>query len=314
MEWSTPDGDVVRAGFHDELDREQASRRLRTALSLEGDWLVAVLVEAHERLDRLRRDHPTAGGLVIASDQDHAHGIGRFLTRRLGTTAEVVVSDDPGASHKIAAFATGTSTWLVAVRMVSESVDIPGLCVGVYATTTTTELFFRPAVGRFVRWEAGRRSQKAYGYVPDDPRLRAHAFQIADARRHVLRPPSTDDPDVAAADQLDRPTYADDLLPEQLSLFTVVSAVATGVQFHAYTETGLQRRRTKARPPGEQRRARQAARRSDRLEPLAGERRAEPDVGRGQGGDRHDRSARTAPPLRRELAASSAGSDERSLG
>ena len=63
-----------------------------------------------------------------------------------------------------------------------------------YATTTSTELFFRQAVGRFVRWQAGRASQKAFVYIPDDPRLRVHAFQIAEARRHVLRPPGeTDD-------------------------------------------------------------------------------------------------------------------------
>ena len=37
--------------------------------------------------------------------------------------------------------------------MVSEGVDIPRLRVGVFATTTTTELFFRQAVGRLVRWE-----------------------------------------------------------------------------------------------------------------------------------------------------------------
>ena len=34
------------------------------------------------------------------------------------------------------------------------------------------------------RW-SGRPSQKAYVYIPDDPRLRTHAFEIAEARRHV---------------------------------------------------------------------------------------------------------------------------------
>ena len=96
-----------------------------------------------------------------------------------------------------------------------------------YATTTSTELFFRQAVGRFVRWQAGRPSQKAYVYVPDDPRLRHHAFQIAEARRHVLRPPSERDDDFAPDGELDRQTHDDDLF-EQLSLFSVVSSTATG--------------------------------------------------------------------------------------
>jgi hypothetical protein len=122
--------------------------------------------------------------------------------------------------------------------MVSEGVDIPRLRVGVYATTTSTELFFRQAVGRFVRFQAGRSSQKAYVYVPDDPRLRSHAFQIAEARRHVLRPPSENEDGVDGT-VLDAQTTDDDF-PEQLSLFSVVSSTATGVKVHAVTELGVE--------------------------------------------------------------------------
>jgi superfamily II DNA or RNA helicase len=239
MEWSTPAGDVVRASFQDELARTQASLRLRTALSLDGDWLPTVLGQADERLRRLRDDQPDAGGLVIAIDQEHASGIARLLRERFGRPAQVVVSDDPSASKKIAEFARSDKPWLVAVRMVSEGVDIPRLRVGVYATTTTTELFFRQAVGRFVRWQAGRASQKAYVYVPDDPRLRAHAFAIAEARRHVLRPPGHDD-DLDDGMLDDLRTGADETGAEQLSLFSVVSSTATGITIHAFTEQGIQ--------------------------------------------------------------------------
>lgn len=241
MEWSTPSGEVLRATFDDALARDQVSARLRTALSLDGDWIVTVLGQAHERLRRLRQDQPDAGGLVIASDQEHAHGIARLLRSRFDSPAEVVVSDDPTASRKIAEFAGASRPWLVSVRMVSEGVDIPRLRVGVYATTTTTELFFRQAVGRFVRWQAGRPSQKAYVYVPDDPRLRHHAFQIAEARRHVLRPPSSVESDDRPDDgtELDAQVHVDDRM-EQLSLFSVVSSTATGVSFHAVTETGIE--------------------------------------------------------------------------
>lgn len=239
MEWSTPSGDVLRASFGDELARDQVSARLRTALSLDGDWIATVLGQAHDRLRQIREDHPDAGGLVIAIDQEHAQAIARLLRNRLGTTADVVVSDDPSASKKIAEFATNDRPWLVAVRMVSEGVDIPRLRVGVYATTTSTELFFRQAVGRFVRWQAGRVSQKAYVYVPDDPRLRQHAFAIAEARRHILRPPSQNDDEFSPDGELDRQVHEDDLF-EQLSLFSVVSSTATGVTFHAVTEAGVQ--------------------------------------------------------------------------
>ena len=187
----------------------------------------------------MRRQQPDAGGLVIATDQDHAQGIARLLRNRFDVVADVVVSDDPGASRKIAAFATNDRPWLVAVRMVSEGVDIPRLRVGVYATTTSTELFFRQAVGRFVRWQAGRASQKAFVYIPDDPRLRVHAFQIAEARRHVLRPPAERDDEFSPDGGLDALVSPDDAF-EQMSLFTVVSSTATGISVHAVTEDGLQ--------------------------------------------------------------------------
>jgi superfamily II DNA or RNA helicase len=93
-----------------------------------------------------------------------------LLTWELRVAATVVTSDDRDASELLASFAAGTSEWLVAVRMVSEAVDIPRLRVGVYATATTTELFFRQAVGRFVRWEPGVRNQRAWLCVPGDPR------------------------------------------------------------------------------------------------------------------------------------------------
>ncbi len=239
MEWSTPSGDVLRASFDDELARDQVSARLRTALSLDGDWIVAVLGQANDRLRSIRTEQPDAGGLVITTDQEHAHGVARLLRDRFDTTADVVVSDDPMASRKIAEFAGNDRPWLIAVRMVSEGVDIPRLRVGVYATTTSTELFFRQAVGRFVRWQAGRPTQKAYVYVPDDPRLRSHAFQIAEARRHVLRPPSERADEFSPDGEFDRQVHDDDLAAEQLSLFTVVSATATGVRFHTVTDQGV---------------------------------------------------------------------------
>ena len=225
MEWTAPDGSLNAASFDDALDQARSSQRLRTALSLEGEWLPTVLRQAIDQLEQLRQEQADAAGLIIATDQDHARGIVKVMRERFGQQAAVVLSDDPDASARIAAFATGTDAWLVAVRMVSEGVDIPRLRVGVYATTTTTELFFRQAVGRFVRWTPGIKNQKAYLFIPDDPRLRARAFQIADQRRHSLRKREIDrfERDEAALD-----TGSE----EQLSLFAALSAVATDHQIH----------------------------------------------------------------------------------
>ena len=63
MEWSTPSGDVVRATFGDDLTRDHGSARLRTALSLDGDWLPTVLGQAHDRLHaRSASSSPTPVG------------------------------------------------------------------------------------------------------------------------------------------------------------------------------------------------------------------------------------------------------------
>ncbi len=224
MEWVASGGEVLTASFDDPLTRELANQRLRTALSLDGEWLPAVLDDAVARLRAVRATHPDAGGLVIAIDQEHARGIADLLRRRFHIEATVVTSDDPTASSRIGGFANGAGEWLVAVRMVSEGVDIPRLRVGVYATVTTTDLFFRQAVGRFVRWLPGLRDQRAWLFLPDDPRLRVRAAEIAEQRRHSLRRPVRgDDEDAAAALALERPDDG-----EQLSMFTALSAVATG--------------------------------------------------------------------------------------
>ena len=92
-----------------------------------------------------------------------------MLTRLTGETPTVVLSDDPGSSDRIAEFSAGTGRWMVAVRMVSEGVDVPRLAVGVYATSASTPLFFAQAIGRFVR--SRRPGETASIFLPSVPKL-----------------------------------------------------------------------------------------------------------------------------------------------
>jgi superfamily II DNA or RNA helicase len=220
MEWSAPDGSLMSATFEDKLDRTASSQRLRTALSPEGEWLPNVLDQAHSELLRIRELHPDAGGLVITMDVDHARAVADLLRTRHGVDPVVATSDDPLASERIAQFAAGTDPWIVAVRMVSEGVDVPRLRVGVYATNTVTELFFRQAVGRLVRWSGPLRRQKAFFFLPDDLRLRTFAAQLAEQRTHSLRKREQE------GDQL--PVELDAVEQggpdDQLSLFEAISA------------------------------------------------------------------------------------------
>jgi hypothetical protein len=125
-----------------------------------------------------------AGGLVIASDQQSARAYAKLLGQITGEKALVVVSDDAGASARIAEFGASDRRWLVAVRMVSEGVDIPRLAVGVYATSASTPLYFAQAIGRFVR--ARLPGETATVFLPSVPNLLALASEMEVERDHVL--------------------------------------------------------------------------------------------------------------------------------
>jgi len=231
MEWTAPDGMEHEATFDDRLPRELASQRLRTALDVAGEWMPTVLAQAHAQLMHLRARDPRAAGLAITIDQEHARAIAVVMEEKLGVSPTIATSDDPSASDKISRFADGIAPWIVAVRMVSEGVDIPRLRVGVYATNTVTELFFRQAVGRLVRWNARLARQAAYMFIPDDVRLRKFGAAIAEQRRHCLRKESRDDADGGGRRDEDteppqKPTETERDLSEQLSLFAPISATA----------------------------------------------------------------------------------------
>jgi superfamily II DNA/RNA helicase len=150
-----------------------------------------VLAAADKRLTELRRGVPDAGAMVIATDQETARAYAGTLKAITGESATIVLSDDDGASERIEEFSAGTSRWMVAVRMVSEGVDIPRLAVGVYATSTSTALFFAQAVGRFVR--VRRRGETASIFLPSVPTLLDLAAQLEVERDHALDKPKKDE-------------------------------------------------------------------------------------------------------------------------
>ena len=184
MRWRTRAGDEVAARLGEPLTRDQTAHAWRTALDPKGEWIPAVLAAADRRLSEVRRHVPDAGGLVIASNQTAARAYARLLRSLTGEDATVVLSDDAGASARIEEFAESGSRWMVAVRMVSEGVDVPRLAVGVYATSTSTPLFFAQAVGRFVR--ARKRGETASVFLPSVPVVLAHAGSMEEERDHAL--------------------------------------------------------------------------------------------------------------------------------
>jgi superfamily II DNA or RNA helicase len=194
MRWRTRAGDEVSARLGEPLTQDLTAQAWRTALDPRGEWVPSVLKAADTRLTQVRRGVPDAGGLVIATDQAQARAYASVLRGITGEPPVVVLSDDEGSSDRIDHFAAGDQRWMVAVRMVSEGVDVPRLCVGVYATSASTPLFFAQAVGRFVR--ARRRGETASVFLPSVPTLLGLAGHMELERDHALdrpRRPGDDD-------------------------------------------------------------------------------------------------------------------------
>ena len=198
MQWRTRAGDEIAARLGEPLTKDLTAQALRTALDPGGSWILSVLAAADSRLTEVRRHVPDAGGLVIASDQDSARAYAKLLKQIAGEPATVVLSDEKLASKKISEFTDSDRRWMVAVRMVSEGVDVPRLAVGVYATTTSTPLFFAQAVGRFVRARA--RGETASVFLPSVPGLLGFASEMELERDHVLGRRITDEGDIFAAE------------------------------------------------------------------------------------------------------------------
>ncbi|MFT4110677.1 DEAD/DEAH box helicase, partial [Propionicimonas sp.] len=245
MRWKTRAGDELAVNLGEPLTKDITAQAWRTALDPAGEWMPAVLRAADRRLTEVRRHVPDAGGLVIATDQRQARAYARALEGVCGEKPTVVLSDDPGASRRIEKFSGSEDRWMVAVRMVSEGVDVPRLAVGVYATATSTPLFFAQAVGRFVR--SRRRGELASVFLPTVPILLAHAGALERQRDHVLgRPKHADDlwgEEEALLAEANRTRRSSDLEGEQETL--EANAIFDHVLFdaHAY---GMQAEPTSA--------------------------------------------------------------------
>ncbi|WP_081291071.1 DEAD/DEAH box helicase [Mycobacterium asiaticum] len=185
--WRDSAGEEHEARLGEPLSAEQTARAWRTALDPAGEWMPAVITAADQRLRQLREHVPDAGGMIIASDRTAARAYATLLKKLTGEAPTVVLSDDPGSSARISEFAASDTRWLVAVRMVSEGVDVPRLSVGIYATSASTPLFFAQAIGRFVR--SRRPGETASIFLPSVPNLLQLASELEAQRNHVLGKP-----------------------------------------------------------------------------------------------------------------------------
>lgn len=178
-------GSTVEIELGDNLQDDDVPEVLRSILDPKMDWMPAVITEAHNELTELRTTVSKAAGLIIADGVREAREYAKILRNVTGQEPVVVVSEDVDAHKRLDQFRSSDQQWLVAVRMVSEGVDIPRLAVGVYASRTRTPLFFRQVVGRFVRQQEHDEHGAAL-YIPAIPALKQHASQIEQELRHTL--------------------------------------------------------------------------------------------------------------------------------
>ena len=215
MRWRTKMGDEMEARLGQGDTKDVTSQAWRTALDPGGEWMQAVLQAADLRLSEVRQSIPDAGGLVIATDQTAARAYATLIQQITGTIPTIVLSDEKESSDRIDKFSHGDSRWMVAVRMVSEGVDVPRLSVGVYATSASTPLYFAQAIGRFVR--ARRRGETASIFLPSVPSLIALASNLELERDHALDREDTDDGllDDGLLDDANRQEKASETLPDE---------------------------------------------------------------------------------------------------
>ncbi|MGW0787681.1 DEAD/DEAH box helicase [Streptomyces sp. NPDC002911] len=243
MRWRTKAGDEIAARLGEPMTKDAIGQAWRTALAPTGDWIPNVLSAADKRLTEVRKGIPDAGGLVIATDQESARAYAKILKSVTGEKPTVVLSDEKAASKNIDKFSHDESRWMVAVRMVSEGVDVPRLAVGVYATTISTPLFFAQAVGRFVR--SRRRGETASVFVPTIPMLLDFANEMEVERDHVLDKPkkgSDEENPFAEEDKLlaDAEKLEDEETEEQLPFEALESDAVFDRVLYDGAEFGMQ--------------------------------------------------------------------------
>ncbi len=187
--WRNSAGEVISASLTGESTASVEATAWKTALDPGGEWVPHVIAAMDERLTHLREaGMPDAAGLVLASDQDAAREYAAIVKRVTGHKPALILSDDPKASKKISAFATGTERFAVCVRMISEGVDVPRAACLAWMTSYRTPLFFAQAVGRVVR--ARRPGESATVFLPAVRPLLALAAELESERNHVLPAPA----------------------------------------------------------------------------------------------------------------------------
>lgn len=168
------------------------------------------IAAAHRNLMEIRKVHFWAGGLIVCESQKHADAVAQAVEELTGTVPVVIHGDSGEPKRKLQAFkedrTASRTPWLIAVKMVTEGVDIKHLRVCVYLTKETAPLFWTQVLGRILRVEYGLPEQTAHFYQyddgvdnndddePEDVRLRWYAKAILEEKEFRVKDPGPNPP------------------------------------------------------------------------------------------------------------------------
>jgi superfamily II DNA or RNA helicase len=173
IKWVSPStGEVHEATIDDtRVTGRAANERLRGLLT-STEWLVQVIKRGDAMLQSLRKREPDAGALIAAIDEKHARQIERVVLDTLGIAPCVVVSADPDADAALLRYKKGNEPYIIAIRKVSEGIDIKRLRMEFYLTNARKPLIFNQLAGRIVRARNGD-TRPSYLLYPADPTITA---------------------------------------------------------------------------------------------------------------------------------------------
>ncbi|MFC7812227.1 DEAD/DEAH box helicase [Streptomyces olivaceus] len=175
-----PFGDTVAmsTNISEAVSRSDHSKFMGVVMDPHSGWFRDLLPAVHHELMAIRRTVPNAGCLILANDKEHVRAYERLIKEITGHTAAVVISEEPDARQALEDYTDSDEPYIIAIRMVSEGVDIPRLRVLVWLTRTQTELFFAQGTARVVRIPDRSDSGPAVAFMPSLDALRELAQGI----------------------------------------------------------------------------------------------------------------------------------------
>lgn len=162
-----------------DLAKAKKTDRYTDLLDSQGGFMHQMLETGISALLDIKKHDKRAAMLVAVSDISEGRAVSKEIKRMIAERPELyglsvleIFNDTPGAHERIEQLNHDSTDIVVAVRMISEGVNVPRLRVGVYATNCLTLLFFLQLVGRFVRWESRLgQGQFAKMIIPAFPEL-----------------------------------------------------------------------------------------------------------------------------------------------